>query len=265
MEVYIEYAIIDNLIMDFLLLKGTSKLTKTAQNNFRIAFGSIVATIIAVLLPIFKINDGISFIIKIILAMLVCLISAEHKTIFSYLKFLNVFVLLTFIVGGMIIGVLSIFGIEYSSEEIKKVGVLPIGVNFLVMVACYQVITKFVKSKIDKMQNNFICDIEITSNNKNYVFTAFVDSGNTLTDAKSNLPVLVCQKSVIDKLFYGEKPKRYMPISTASGLGDLALYDIDKVTITVKGKRRIFDGVLGYNEKHTLGNDFDILIGAFFI
>ncbi len=266
MEVYLEYAIIDNLIMDYLLLKGTAKLTKTRSTFFRLSLGAIVGTIIAVIIPIFNLNDGLAFLIKIILAMLITLISCEHKSVFNYLKFLNVFILLTFAVGGMIIGVLSLLGIDYSTEGVKNAGVLPVGVNFLVAFICYKIIKKVTLSKINKLNKNFECEITLEVNGIRKKFMAFVDSGNTLIDAKTNLPVLVCESVVIDELFNGKSASRFMPITTASGIGDLALYDIDSVTISINGTTRVFDAVLGFsNKSNKLCQSAEIIIGAFFL
>ena len=258
MEVYVEYALIDNLVLDYLLIIATHQLTKTKRIYFLIWFGALVGTIVALIVPIFNLSKGVSFIIKIILALLICLICAKHNSVFNYLKFVNVFVLLTFMVGGVVIGALGLIGIDYSISSIKKGGILPIGINFLVAFLAYKLVKYFSQSLINKKSKNFTCKILISVNGKRKVFTAFVDTGNFLVEASSGLSVIVCDEK-IKEIFSLDKGKKFMPINTASGLGMIELFPLDYVTVITADGEKFKDAILGVT-KQRLWVDSDCLI-----
>lgn len=263
MEVYIEYAIIDNLIMDYVLLKSAARLTKSKESFFRLSMGALVGCVVAVILPVFNLNDGVLFFIKILLGMLICLIGCNFKSVFHYFRFFNVFLLLTFAVGGAIIGILTLMGIDYSTEGVRSAGVLPVGVNILCAYACCYFVKKAIDRTQKRIERGYCCDVIIDVGEKRVKINGFIDSGNMLIDAKSALPVVVCTKKVVERLFgVNARPQRFMPITTASGFGLLSIYEIDSVTTVTKNGRTVSDAVLGVNEKSgVLVDDADAIVG----
>ena len=91
MEVYIEYVILDNLIMDFLLLKETAKLLKLKYKNLQIFIGAIIGTVGAIVFPLLKILPLYVFLLKILLGLLITFVAIKHNRVFDYIKYFNVF------------------------------------------------------------------------------------------------------------------------------------------------------------------------------
>lgn len=263
MQVYIEYVIIDNLIMDYLLLKLTCALLQVKSCKFNLVLGAVLGAIIASFVPLLRVNRAMEFIIKLILGCAVALVGAKHKSLFGYFKFFNLFVLLTFLMGGAILGIYSLLGVDVADLNLQKPSLLPVGINLLCAYLLYVIIKRISLSVVKKLQHSTYCDVELTAHGSTVKLRAFIDSGNTLIDAKSGLRVIVTTPRVAKVLFgQGEKPFRYMPITTASGFGFIGLYELDEVLVKSSGKARFFSCELGVSNALRDNPDFDVIIGS---
>ena len=69
MTIYLEYVFIENLIMDYFILKETNEIAKLHVNNKRIILASLFSSIYVVLMLVFKLEVLNYAISKILLAM----------------------------------------------------------------------------------------------------------------------------------------------------------------------------------------------------
>ena len=81
MEVYIEYVLLDNLIINSVLLDFTNKTLKLKVNKFRIFLSAMLGTIVAIILPFVKLSNSILIVLKIILGICMSAILKNHKSI----------------------------------------------------------------------------------------------------------------------------------------------------------------------------------------
>ena len=234
MEIYIEYAILDNLIVDYFLLKEAAIILRIKHRFWQILSASIIGTIIAVILPLFTLPQIISFLIKLILAALICYVAVEHRRLVDYIKYLNVFLLLTFLFGGIIIGILSLIGIPYNAQAYYSNKILPVGLNILIGYLAIKFIKKFIENNISSaFISQELYDCEIFVNGKPFLATAFFDSGNRLVDERSGLPIIVCKPSFMEKI-KRNTDLRYsgkLYFSTASGQAVQNLGNIDYIIV----------------------------------
>lgn len=234
MEIYIEYAILDNLIVDFFLLKESAVILRIKHRFWQVLLAAVIGTVVAVILPLFTLPGLIVFIIKLILAVIISYVAVSHRRAIDYVKYLNVFLLLTFLFGGIIIGVLSLIGIPYGAEAYYSNKILPIGLSVLIGYLAVKLIKKFVEQNISSV---FIAkelyECELLINGSVFLATAFFDSGNRLVDEKSGLPIIVCKPSFIEKIkrktnvTYGGK----IYFTTAAGRAAQNLIKIDYVIV----------------------------------
>ena len=77
MDVYIEYVIIDNLIIDYLLLTNTYRILRIKTIKAWIFFCAILGTIFAIVLPIINLKNVYKTIIKLIFSFMLVFISAR--------------------------------------------------------------------------------------------------------------------------------------------------------------------------------------------
>ena len=248
MKVCIEYVIIDNLIMDYLLLKASSALLKIKFKKGRLILASLAGVICAVIFPLLSVKAEYLFLLKIMSGALVCFIAVNHRSVFGYFEYFNVFLLITFVTGGAVIGVFYLMGIRISEYSQAK-SVLPVGVSvgvaYITAIVVKRVAEKTVNGLItDKFRYNCI----LKSGSAVVRTIGYFDSGNMLIDKATGLPVALCKRSVIQKIAKrgGKVTKpRKMEISTVSSVGTIDLYEIDCMLIERGEERKRADCLLG--------------------
>lgn len=263
MKIYLEYVIIDNLVMDYLLLNLSAKICRLKFNKLRLILGAIIGTIGAILFPLITIDSKYLFLLKIMLGMLICLVAINHQKIGEYIKFFNVFLLSTFILGGSVFAVLYLFGI--SVQDYAQAKIIPVGLSILIAV----IISLITKKIITKTYNGLItqkfkynCIIK-----KDFAVLkveGYFDSGNMLLDEISGLPITLCKQKVINKLVKKGAcfpSPREIKIGTALNVGKLKLYPIDCLLIANGNSNQKRYCMLGAVENFAI--DDDLLLGAY--
>lgn len=249
MEVYIEYAFIDNFIIDFILLKTSLKCAKIKTNFLRILVASIIGSIIAIVLPLFNINDLFVLPIKFFLGLLITYVSGSFVKISDYFYLNLYFFAFTALSGGAIIALFYFAGIDYENYFILNYdSFMPIGVTFLIVYLTSKgliiAINKLVKSLETE---NFTRKCEVVINGKKILCQGFIDTGNKLYDNLSGLPVIVASKSFIKKLYKNcALPNSYrkLNVETVGGESTIKLFYIDKLLIYKGAKVNIYNNVL---------------------
>ncbi len=262
MEVYIEYVILDNLIMDYLLLKETAILLKVKFKRIRLLFGAIIGVVGAVVFPLLKIGVQYLFLLKILLGALICFVSVNHIKFSAYLKYFNVFLLMTFLIGGAVLGAFYLIGIDIKSYGSYGI---PVGVTVLFGYLLVIGVKKAVKSTINGLiTDKFRYKCVLKSGSVAVKATGYFDSGNLLIDPKTGLPVALCKKHVIEKMIKRGAifpPAREMDYSTVVCGGKLKLYSLDCLLIEGSDGNKRRNCLLGM-----VGDDAfkeDLLIGAY--
>ncbi len=259
MKVFIEYVVIDNLVMDYLLLKFTALLLKIKYKKAMLFLGAIIGTLGAVLIPLLSLPDNLAFLIKIALGLLITFVAVSHKTAFLYFKFFNIFLLLTFLMGGAIIGALSIMGVEYTAEGYKQEGLLPVGVNLIVAYVFGFLVKKLAQRSYSFiLTRSFVYKCKLYKNNACLSLDGYLDSGNNLIDKKTGKPVVLCEQKIIDKLKkQGASflPPRKFTLSTVAEQKEINIYDVDYLIIEYNNNQKRCDLVLGVVDKKTFNED----------
>ena len=263
MEFYIEYAIIDNLLIDYLLLKESAVVLKLKTRRLFLLLAAAVGTAFAIIFPLIKLHAVVSFVLKISCAFLMCFIAVRHRNVRSFLFYFNVFLLFTFVTGGAITGIIYLSGINEFVQAYYQARALPIGVAAALIYLSFIAVKKFAVAAAAKAIT--VCgliDCEIVIKGVRFKAKAFFDSGNFLTDKRTGLPVAVVGKSfyaaMVEKVF----PVRHGEIAVA-GAGSrwsLKTFKTDYVIIRYKGKTFAKDAVLAVGDEPT-ATGADMLIG----
>ena len=203
MTVYIEYVLIDNLVIDFLLLKATYATLGVMPKRGRLFACAVFGAMIALLYPLI-LSKVISTAIKVLTGFLMTIIAFRYSSKRQYFTATAIFFLYTFLTGGAIIGVFSIFGIDYSSEY--SIALMFIPVYFLLRIIIE--VIKFIYRRKDVV--SFTYKTSITLLGKTIDCKGFLDTGNGLYDGDS--PVVMCGKRFFLQLmgdnFYKVKLKK---------------------------------------------------------
>ena len=239
MIVYIEYVIINNFIIDFLLLKTTFILSGKREKLFNLILTSILGAVISLSYPLIKLGAFYLTIIKVLAGVLIVLIASKYKSKREFFINLAIFYSLTFLVGGGVFGILSLLGITEYKELVVSLCFIP---ACLLILATKGVITYLYRRK---NVESFIYFVEIEFCNVKLKGRAFLDTGNGLYSNDS--PVIVCDKAFIQKLYTTKEfYKRLfkMEITTAMGSGEKYCLPLDSFKIFIKDKPNIYNNVM---------------------
>lgn len=235
MVVFIEYAIIDNLVIDFLILKITFAILNITLDKGRVLISSLFGTLIALLLPLVYEEKIISILVRLSCGLIMCILANKHNSIRSYFIFTITFFTLTFLFLGAILGIFSLFNIEYSTEISITLMILP----FYIIYKGIGGAIKFLYRQKDII--SFTYQIEISVNNMVKTAKGFLDTGNAVFD--NDNPVIFCGKNFfnhfIDENFARLKLKKIL-INTISGQTENFAITIDELKIYIGKKVNIF-------------------------
>lgn len=194
--VYIEFVILDNLLIDFLIVRCSSFIMSISPKRRQIIFSVMVGTFCAVIFPLLNMTYFLELISKFFCAVLMVLLYSGFNHIKRFTLHLISFLGVTFVFGGVC------FMISLIVSNNQALNGLPVFIPLLICFLTYQLfkiaITEFKKRKI---VNNFMFDVELFLNGKNFKMRAFLDSGNRLYDKENNRPIVIATSKVMLKFF----------------------------------------------------------------
>ncbi len=223
MSVYIELVIFNNFCIDLLLIVGVQIIRRRKVYKARAIFASCVGAIVATLYPISP--EWAQIVIKTLLSP--CLVGIFDKfdkgksMVRQYFGSLALFILLTYMLGGLTYGISFAFDIDVNSY--LQLGISTLSLAILLLFARW-IVSKRAESckKTCKVTINTLgCNIEVD---------ALCDSGNLLTDNITGLPVMILSKSVEDRLQNCDV-QGFINVSTVGGDADMPLVYFDDVKI----------------------------------
>ena len=260
MAVYIEYAFLQNLLLDGVLLWLSCKGTKTPFRWGRCAFACVFGAAFAVVYPLLRLPDFLGTALKISSGLFLCLLACgggEGKVPFGrYAFFTASFFSLSFLFGGALNAVAQGLPTNLMRTVITPLGFLALSLF------CLQLFKKLYKKRTIW---RYIYECEIASEGKTARALGFYDSGNTAT--KKGIPVCFVSPELIfqlwgDKLLLEGKEAGQvcdeMCITTLSGKKKILLY---KGSLTIKeGKTRRIKEVYFAPSANILSREYTMIL-----
>lgn len=240
MTIYIEYFLLQNIIINFCLIRLVYLTTKNKTTNFRLLFASILGSCFSVVSAIFLCNSWLTNLLKLVSAITIITISFKSSLKGSILNVILLF-LYTHALGGIVISLSS-------NTQVTSIGIVTSSkinlwlIMFLVIVFTYifELATKHISFKIKT--NNLIYKTTLSLNKKDLTINAFLDTGNMLN--YNDKPVLIIDLESYLKLAnltivdYLNIKTNYILTGTVTGNNKLKLFTIDKITI-FKDKQKL--------------------------
>ncbi|HOQ06562.1 MAG TPA: sigma-E processing peptidase SpoIIGA [Clostridiales bacterium] len=231
MEIYLDIVILENIVINYLILLVTSRFSKNRTSSLRLFIGSVAGTaylVLMILLPDTQVYATLFS--KFLLSVAMVAIAFNFRKISAFLKTLALFYATTFIFAG------AAFALMFFSKDwgIVRNGVLITPLTFIdakltelllavaVALIIFRVVWDTVQSKFVK--EKLLVDISIAVENKSIELSALVDTGNSLHDPLTNLPVVVVEFSAIRDL---------LPDDIKSIFERNCENDLDSVTATI--------------------------------
>ena len=282
MEIYIEYVLIDNFVINTLILLCVKNTLKLRTNWLRILLSSGLGTIVAITLPLLCLSNWFVFPIKIVLGVCMVLILSRYYKFKEFLISFLLFIGYTILLVGACIVTLLAFGtnLELLSQGAYDIA-LPLGVILLIVtIYVYFIITlgKYLARK--KELEPFIKQVQIYLGDKVMHFKGFLDSGNKLNDNKTGLPVVIISFNALEKYFskdvlenlileHGKssdfKNVHLVPYNTISGEAKkMVVFQADKMVIN-SGKNEYITNRFMIGVSYKVFNDavsYDLLLNV---
>ena len=189
MNVYIEYVIADNLVIDTLLVWMAALTLRIPYKKYRVFLGGAVGAVCAV--ASVYVTGFWTYLLKTICLILMCIVTVGFgKKLFWHILLTTAY---TFVLGGGIIGLFNLFKVDYLTADGQFYQMkVPLFVYVLAMALigfiCYSIVV-YVKQikKISPHLAKIVVKLD-----KSYNLSGFCDSGNTLTH--DGLPVCFVTK-----------------------------------------------------------------------
>lgn len=239
MQVYIELALVENFCMDFTLLYAAKVISKNQASVWRLVLGAVFGACFAVLFPLFKLSGAWAVVVKIASGFALCLISCKIKGIKSFIKFCGFFFILTALLGGALIGVFSLAGLDYKAGEGYMLSSIPIGIplfgGLLVIIGAKKLAERLKKTH----KNTVIC--RIYAGQSKVEIKGFFDSGNKVYSG--GVPVSVIPETTAEKLIDKKRIKESVKIHTVAGSRSMDVFTADKIEIDFGEKINTVSGV----------------------
>lgn len=247
MQVYIEYVILNNLLINALILILTLRFMRYKINKISVLFSSAIGASYAVFLPL---NDWLNlFILKIILSLIMVAVVMGRCKFKRYLCACAVFFAVTFALGGAVIGISSM--LSYELKELSN-SLIPFFVSLagLGLVCMQMLISKYIT--LARRKSAYEENIILSANGIEIECKAYYDSGNRLY--YKNCPTIIIDESIALKL-YGQnglsKVDKFTQIDTVAGKKQMKVIPIDYLKEEKKGDK-IF-GVCAAVSRHIKG------------
>lgn len=233
MEIYLDIVALENIVINYLILLVTSKFSKNKAASLRLFLGSLLGTVYLVLmllLPDIKVYATVFS--KFLLSIAMVAVAFNFRKISVFLKTLAIFYATTFLFAG------AGFALMFFNRDwgIIKNGVLISPLSFLnttwtellLAVALALIILRVVWDAVHSrfLKEKLLVKISIAFDNKATELPALVDTGNSLHDPLTNMPVVVVEFSAIKDLLPEDIRKIFENDSEN---------DLNSVTATISG------------------------------
>lgn len=267
MEVYIEYVVIDNLVVDYLLLLITRKTLRLRVSKFSVVFSALVGTVVAVCLPTFKMNKGFTYTVKIILGAIIVLFSGEFNSVKEYIRAYYLFIFYTFLFGGCVFGVFYFLNIDFNAVEFCYNAEFSLGAilftAYILYLSAYKLVG-YIYRKREALP--YIRKCVISFKGKEFALNGFIDSGNRLFSNRTGFPIILCSSKIGKKLlheglFDGVKSET-IGFYTATGKSYLKIYNLESLKIYNGDKpNKIYNVKMGVSPTDFVSDgEYDLLL-----
>ncbi|MCL2755899.1 MAG: sigma-E processing peptidase SpoIIGA [Firmicutes bacterium] len=251
MTIYIENAIIDNMVINSLLLYFVFKTIKQTPPRWRILASALIGTGFALIMPLLTFDGVLAVAVRLFIGALMVFI-VQHRSVKRYVLFYLIFLAYTFAFGGAVYGILFMMmdthsGLQYFTYNSS----VSIGLVIGVVVAFALLMRLFIKFlNVRHSISNHLRDVVIHHRGEQFKILSYMDTGNRLTDPESGAPVVVISLSLFLKMFPDISPDRillnklekegieegkYINFSTVAGKSKMFTFKPSKLEI-IKGK-----------------------------
>ena len=186
MKIYLDLIYIVNLVFDFVLLFFVSYFLKRNVKLYRIIFGALIGSfsVIFLFLPLSNIS---LLLLKIVTSILMIIATFGYKNKEYFKKNFIYLYIISIILGGILYFLITT--LKYNTNGLTD----NLSFNFIILLVISPILTYLYLKKEKNYKNTYslIHKIEFNINNENYIYNAYLDTGNKLCDPYKKRPILL--------------------------------------------------------------------------
>lgn len=236
--VYADILFIINTYVTYALLRATSLVCRANASRLRTVLCSLLGGTFSFIVLFNGIPNyviGLSRLVFGVVLVLAMYFPVRGKRL---LRLLLGFFLVNFVFAGLMFALWFFFAPQ---SMLFFAGIVYFDIDAITLIiytaACYGIVSLSNSLLKMKAPSNTVYDLEIVYGSKTYSCRALLDTGNSLFEPFSSLPVIVCEKSVFESGFEIKDEKlRLVPCSSVSSESVLKAFKPDFVKIKSAGK-----------------------------
>jgi len=203
-EIYLDILILENLVINYLILFVTAKFSRLRVSTLRLFAGAVVGALYVVFIilqPDIKVYYTTAA--KILLSIFIVAVTFSPRKLLPFIKTLAIFYISTFIFAGAALaflffnqqggfvrnGIVYVFG--QSQWSLMVFSLLTVGIII-------KIFWEVIQSKITREKT--LIPVKIAFDNRVIDLPALIDTGNSLKDPLTNMPVMVVEFKALEQL-----------------------------------------------------------------
>ncbi len=241
-KVYLDVMLFINLLFNYLLLHLARTLLKQHVPTRRLLFSALLGAIYAVCVFFAKSSFAYSTLGRLLLGAGMAILAFLPRNLKTCLKYISVFYVSTFLLGGIAFFVYSFTGLSSLSGVFLQNGTfyvnMPLSLVFLLYFICFCLLKiAFAVGAHVSLAGKQVLKITVFYKNKKAHLRAFLDSGNFLKDEISGKGVIVAEKKSIQSLLSDNQPELVpIPCRTVQGTSLLYAFLPDAIYLSEQGR-----------------------------
>lgn len=242
MEIYIEYLIVDNLVVDSFILKLielTNGFKIAKKNKFLVMFFGVI---IALVMPYFYSYQVFLWIYRLVTSIILVLMIKKYKKLNDFISYYILFITYTFLIGGLCYGLINLLNIKHSATTLLlynfefPIGIF--GIIFYIGLCFLKFVINLIKNKLKVTELKY--EILLENNGKKIRAIGFFDTGNSLTIDNKGIIIISINTFLrlcddMDLKNFEDlgmcKNSRYIEVKGIGGAEKCFSFEVDKVVI----------------------------------
>lgn len=261
MTVYIEYAFLENFMVDGVLLYSTFAFLKRKISYKKIVFSAALGGSFALLYPLLILPKFLLYLLKFFVGFLLVTVAAKGKNgIGRYAVNAAVFLAISFLFGGALMAIYDLFSVNLDSGN-YKIRKLPWGGLFSGCILLVLIATKGAKALYKRVKfARFLCDCELVFGEKAIKLCGFLDSGNVACFQGS--PVCFISPERFLELFCVGQVLDEMAVTTIGGEKKIKVLKLDEMKIYLGNEPNIIKTVYVSPSASLKSREYEILLNS---
>lgn len=272
--IYIDILLCINFIFSFFALLSVIKILKIKCSSARIFLGSTAGALSSMVVLLPEMNFFFSLAVRIIVAFIVILSAFYPVKFMTVIKSTACFFMVSFIFCGVMIALWFSFkpkGIVIRNGSVYfEISPMILIVSTLISYIVLRILSRLTGREKNKSS---ICKIELFFNDKHIILYGMVDSGNTLKEPFSELPVIIVSKKALKDIispdffmcttnvkYENRINYRIIPFNSIGGDGFLQAFQADELYLISDKTKTKVNAYIAVSSAKRFSGEFNAIV-----